>query len=34
MVDQLIPPRYNWRDGTYETLGSVNNKLYLMTCRY
>jgi len=34
MVDELISPRYNWRNSTYETLGSIGNKLYLMTCRY
>jgi hypothetical protein len=32
MVDEIIPPRYNWRTDRYETLGSINNRLYLMTC--
>ncbi|MFC2130761.1 hypothetical protein ACFLSQ_04955 [Bacteroidota bacterium] len=34
MVDELISPRYNWRNSTYETLGSIGNRLYLMTCKY
>ena len=34
MVDNLVSPRYNWRSGLYETLGSINNKLYLLTCRF
>jgi len=33
MLDRLIAPRYNWRDKQYETLGEVNNRLYLLTCR-
>lgn len=33
MVDELIPPRYNWRDGTYETLGRIYDRLYLLTCK-
>ncbi len=34
MVDNLISPRYNWRTESYETLGSIGNRLYLMTCRF
>jgi len=34
MVDNLISPRFNWRTNTYETLGSIGNRLYLMTCRF
>lgn len=33
MVDYIIPPKYNRFDKRYETLGAINNKLYLMTCR-
>lgn len=32
MVDEIIPPRYNWRLDRYETLGRINNRLYLLTC--
>ncbi|ROL59391.1 WD40 repeat domain-containing protein [Bacteroidetes/Chlorobi group bacterium ChocPot_Mid] len=34
MVDNLVSPRYNWRNGVYEALGSINNRLYLLTCRF
>lgn len=34
MVDYTIAPRYNWRDKRYETLGVINNRLYLMTINY
>ncbi len=34
MVDATIDPRYNWREGRYETLGILNNRLYLMTINY
>ncbi len=33
MVDLVMPPRYNRFDNRYETLGVINNKLYMMTCR-
>jgi hypothetical protein len=33
MVDYTISPRYNRFEKRYETLGVINNKLYLMTCR-
>lgn len=33
MVDYIITPRYNRFDKRYETLGVINNKLYLMTCK-
>lgn len=32
MVDKLIPPIYNWKSKRYETLGEINNKIYLLTC--
>jgi hypothetical protein len=32
MVDELIAPRYNWRMNRYETLGVINNRIYLLTC--
>lgn len=34
MVDATIPPIYNWRNSRYETLGSINNRLYLLTCEF
>lgn len=34
MVDQIIAPRYNWREHRYETLGSIGNRLYLLTCNF
>jgi len=34
MVDELIPPRYNWRKQRYESLGKINQKLYLLTCNF
>lgn len=33
MVDYTIPPRFNRFENRYETLGVINNKLYMMTCR-
>jgi hypothetical protein len=33
MVNETIEPRYNRFDDRYETLGVVNNRLYLLTCR-
>lgn len=33
MTDQIISPRWNRFDGRYETLGSISNRLYLLTCR-
>lgn len=33
MVDKLINPRFNHFENRYETLGVINNKLYLMTCK-
>lgn len=29
MADTLIQPRYNWRSNSFETLGVINNRLYL-----
>ncbi len=34
MVDETIAPRYNWRNGRYETLGRINQRLYLLTCTW
>jgi hypothetical protein len=34
MVDRTRPPQYNWREGSYEALGSIGNRLYLLTCVY
>jgi hypothetical protein len=34
MVDRTRPPHYNWREGSYEALGSIGNRLYLLTCAY
>lgn len=34
MVDRLIAPTYSWRDKEYQTLGDINNRLYLLTCRF
>ncbi|MFP4528045.1 MAG: hypothetical protein ACLFQX_05805 [Candidatus Kapaibacterium sp.] len=33
MVDETQPPIYNWREGVYEALGRIGNRLYLLTCR-
>lgn len=32
MVDKIIQPIYNHRTKRYETLGEINNKVYLLTC--
>lgn len=32
MVDQIIPPIFNRKTNRYETIGSISNRLYLMTC--
>lgn len=35
MMDQTIQyVRYNWRYETYESLGVINNRLYLQTCEF
>jgi len=34
MVDEITAPRYNWREDRYEALGVINNRLYLMTCKF
>lgn len=31
MMDWTSDPRFNWRDNTYEALGVINRKLYLLT---
>lgn len=33
MTDETIPPRYNRFDDQYETLGRINNRLYLLTIK-
>ncbi|MDC1068257.1 hypothetical protein OAQ99_03755 [Candidatus Kapabacteria bacterium] len=33
MANETINPRYNRVDDRYETLGVINNRLYLLTCR-
>lgn len=33
MVNETIEPRYNRFEDRYETLGSTNNRLYLLTCK-
>jgi hypothetical protein len=33
MVDEIIPPRFNWRTNRYEALGRINQRLYLLTCK-
>ncbi len=33
MVDNITPPIYNYRYGEYQALGSIGNKLYLLTCK-
>lgn len=32
MVDNVINPIYNWKTQRYETLGEINNRIYLLTC--
>ncbi|GAB1430027.1 hypothetical protein MASR2M18_08600 [Ignavibacteria bacterium] len=32
MVDEATSPRYNWRNGHYEALGRINQRLYLLAC--
>ena len=34
MVDKIIAPRYNRFENRYETLGLINNRLYLLTCTF
>ncbi len=33
MVDSIIAPIYNSKTEEYQTLGSIGNKLYLLTCK-
>ncbi len=33
MVDKILPPIFNRRTNRYETVGAINNRLYLLTCR-
>lgn len=33
MVDSIIQPIYNSKTGEYQALGSIGNKLYLLTCK-
>ncbi len=32
MVDEIKDIRYNWRKGRYESLGKINQRLYMLTC--
>lgn len=32
IIDGIINPIYNWRTDSYETLGNIKDRLYLMTC--
>jgi len=34
MVEEMISPRYNWRISSYEALGKISNRLYLMRCQF
>jgi len=34
MVDYIIPPRYNRFEDRYESIGMINNRLYLLTCKF
>lgn len=34
MVDEIIQPIYNWKTNRYETLGRINQRLYLLTCTF
>jgi hypothetical protein len=33
MCDETTHPRYNWRNGFYEALGKINERLYLLRCQ-
>jgi len=33
MVDEITPPRFNWRTNRYEALGRINQRLYMLTCK-
>jgi len=30
IIDSIVQPVYNWRTNRYETLGNINNRLYMM----
>ncbi len=32
LVDEISPPRYNWRQQRYEALGKINQRLYMISC--
>lgn len=32
MTDEMGLPRFNWREGRYEALGAINNRLFMLTC--
>lgn len=34
MLDEMHQPRYNWRQDQYEALGTINNRLYMLKCKY
>jgi hypothetical protein len=33
MLNNMTPPRYNWRTDTYEALGSIQHRLYMLSCK-
>jgi hypothetical protein len=33
ILNNLTPPRYNWRTDRYEALGSIQHRLYLLSCK-
>lgn len=33
LVDEMSEPVYVYRDGSYQALGRIGNKIYLLTCR-
>lgn len=34
MVDEILSPRFNWRQNRYEALGRISEKLYLLTFNF
>jgi hypothetical protein len=33
ILNNMTPPRYNWRTDRYEALGSIQQRLYLLSCK-
>lgn len=33
ILNNMTPPRYNWRADRYEALGSIQQRLYLLSCK-